>query len=99
MVGAVFLELYAAKEMDIGGMGVEIGQGEGYLRLGDSLIFLGIVDEAFLNKVPLPPHQRVQRQSLKKPIGNEGVGIAPRTPTKVCWPLISALTSSQRMAA
>lgn len=51
MVGAVFLKLHAAKEMDIGGVGVEIGERERNLRLGNGLVFLGIVDEAFLDEV------------------------------------------------
>lgn len=51
MVSAIFLKLHTAKEMDIGGMGVEIGEGEGNLSLSDGLILLGIVDEAFLNEV------------------------------------------------
>lgn len=51
MVGAIFLKLHAAKEMDIGGMGIEIGECEGYLGLRDGLVFLGIVDEAFLDEV------------------------------------------------
>jgi len=51
MIGAVFLELYAAKEMDIGGMGIEIGERERNLRLRNSLIFLWIVNEALLDKV------------------------------------------------
>src|SRR5665213_3476201 len=54
MIGAVFLELYAAKEMDIGSMGIEIGEREGNLSLRNGLIFLGIVNEALLDKVTTP---------------------------------------------
>jgi len=51
MVGAVFLKLHAAEKMDIGGVGVEIGERERNFRLGNGLVFLGIVDEAFLDEV------------------------------------------------
>jgi len=51
MVGAVFLKLHAAEKMDIGGVGVEIGERERNFRLGNGLVFLWIVDEAFLDEV------------------------------------------------
>lgn len=55
MVGAIFLKLYAPKKMDIGCMGIEIGQSEGYLGLSDGLVFLGIIDETFLGEVAASP--------------------------------------------
>lgn len=55
MVGAIFLELHPPKEMDIGGMGIEIGKSEGYLGLSNGLVFLGIIDETFLDEVAASP--------------------------------------------
>lgn len=51
MVGSELLELNAAEKMDIRGMGAHVRKIEGYLRLGDRLILLGIIDEALLDKI------------------------------------------------
>ncbi|NDC39398.1 MAG: hypothetical protein EBZ48_15385 [Proteobacteria bacterium] len=51
MIGPVFLKLHPAEEVNVGGVGVQVGEGEGNLGLGDRLILLGIIDEAFLDEV------------------------------------------------
>ena len=51
MIGPVFLKLHPAEEVNVGGVGVQVGEGEGNLGLGDCLILLGIIDKAFLDEV------------------------------------------------
>lgn len=66
MIGAIFLELNASEEMDVGGMGVEIAQTEGDFRLGDSLILLRIIDEALLDEVPATAAPACPEAEFKK---------------------------------
>lgn len=54
MIRPVFLKLHASEEMHIGGVGIQIGEGEGNLGLGDRLILLGIINKALLDEVTAP---------------------------------------------
>ena len=54
MIGAIFLELDTSEEMDIRGMCIHVAQTERHFGLGDGLILLGIVDQAFLDEITTP---------------------------------------------
>ena len=51
MVGAIFLKLDSSEEMNIRGMCIHIAQTERHFGLGDGLILLWIVDQAFLDEI------------------------------------------------
>lgn len=72
MIGAVFLELDTAKKVDIGGMGIEIGETEGNLRLGNGLILFRVIDEAFLDKITASPAPARPEAEFEKTNGKRG---------------------------
>ena len=82
MVGSVFLELHASKEMDIRGMGIQIGQTEGNFSLGDGLVFLGIINEALLDEIAAPAAPTGPEAKLEKSDREGGRGNRPENTDK-----------------
>lgn len=75
MISAELLKLDSAEEVDVGGVGGEIREGEGHLRLSDGLVLLGIVDQAFLHKAsaaaaPTGPETKFEEADRKSRGGN-----------------------------
>ena len=74
MIGAVFLELNAAEEVDVGGMCAEIRKSEGDLRLSNCLILFGIIDEALLDEIPAAAAPACPEAELEEADGQSGGG-------------------------
>jgi hypothetical protein len=77
MVGAVFLKLHAAEEMDVRCMGIKIIEAKGDLCLRDRLILLGIIDKALLDKVTTASAPTTPKAEFEK--ADRQVGSRDRT--------------------